>query len=384
MIGRREIAPAAALMLAMGVGRFAFTPILPTMIADGALSVIAAGWIAAANFAGYLAGALLAAAISSAATRERLRVASLVACVLTTAAMAVAMPAVGWSIVRFAAGVASAFAMVFTIGAVMAEGARGAASMRLAGAFAGVGLGIAASSLLLIVLPQGTDWSTQWSAMTLLAALLLALAQPARASAVPAPAPPAPQASEPRPEPLAFWLLVAAYGLLGFGYVIHATFLPTLVRAQPPIAPYATEVWLAVGLAAAGSVFAWARVARRHGARAALVAGFLIEAAALIVPVFVPGLAGVLIAGAGLGATFVGLTSLAAARGAQLAPIAPTVAFALLTGSFGVGQILGPIVAAATIAASGDFVQATVAAVVALVAGAALAAIRPSPPRATP
>src|ERR1700744_5285378 len=48
---------AAALAAAMGVGRFAYTPILPLMHAQAGLSAQAGASLATANYAGYLAGA---------------------------------------------------------------------------------------------------------------------------------------------------------------------------------------------------------------------------------------------------------------------------------------------------------------------------------------
>ena len=47
-----------ALAIAMGIGRFAFTPILPMMLADGVIDLAAASWLASANYLGYLAGAV--------------------------------------------------------------------------------------------------------------------------------------------------------------------------------------------------------------------------------------------------------------------------------------------------------------------------------------
>jgi len=52
-----------ALAIPMGVGRFAFTPILPMMQADAGLSITAGGWLAFANYAGTLGGALAAMAV---------------------------------------------------------------------------------------------------------------------------------------------------------------------------------------------------------------------------------------------------------------------------------------------------------------------------------
>ncbi len=52
---------ALSLAVAMGIGRFAFTPMLPLMAREGLLDVSAGGWLAAANYLGYLVGALTAA-----------------------------------------------------------------------------------------------------------------------------------------------------------------------------------------------------------------------------------------------------------------------------------------------------------------------------------
>src|SRR5258706_11152675 len=56
------LAGLAALAVAMGVGRFAFTPLLPMMQQDAGLSVAGGGWLASANYLGYLVGALLGGA----------------------------------------------------------------------------------------------------------------------------------------------------------------------------------------------------------------------------------------------------------------------------------------------------------------------------------
>src|SRR3569832_1125936 len=107
-VSSAAIAAAGILSLAaaMGIGRFAFTPLLPLMIADGQLDVARGGWIAAANYAGYLAGAVTASRLGWNA--RKLGITALVLTAVLTAAMALPLSAWLWSALRFAAGVASA------------------------------------------------------------------------------------------------------------------------------------------------------------------------------------------------------------------------------------------------------------------------------------
>src|SRR4051812_17829442 len=85
-----------ALAVEMGIGRFAFTPMLPLMIQDGELDVAAGGWLAAANYAGYLIGAMTAARMRWSAAR--LGMVALLLTALLTAAMAIPLPAWSWAL----------------------------------------------------------------------------------------------------------------------------------------------------------------------------------------------------------------------------------------------------------------------------------------------
>ncbi len=53
-----------ALAVAMGIGRFAFTPLMPLMLRDGTLTAATGAEWAAANYAGYFLGALTASRFS--------------------------------------------------------------------------------------------------------------------------------------------------------------------------------------------------------------------------------------------------------------------------------------------------------------------------------
>src|SRR5690349_16473481 len=101
-----------ALASAMGIGRFVYTPILPAMAEALGLSKSQAGLIAAANFAGYLAGALAAAAPRLPGGRRAWFLGMLAAGAATVLAMGLGTSFAGFLALRFAGGVASAFVLV--------------------------------------------------------------------------------------------------------------------------------------------------------------------------------------------------------------------------------------------------------------------------------
>jgi predicted MFS family arabinose efflux permease len=108
-----------ALAAAMGIGRFAYTPLLPAMQVAARLDPTQAGLLAAANYAGYLAGALLTAIVVPASARIRVLLDSAIAVAVTTALMAVTTDFAAWSLIRFVAGLASAGVLVLATGLVL-------------------------------------------------------------------------------------------------------------------------------------------------------------------------------------------------------------------------------------------------------------------------
>lgn len=138
-----------ALAIAMGIGRFAFTPLLPLMLRDGTLSAAAGAEWAAANYGGYFVGALTASWFARDPQRG-LRLA-LVGVALTTPAIAGldgALLRPGGLVLRAAAGVFSAWVLVCTSSWCLAELARRGTPRLGAWIYAGVGLGIALAGML--------------------------------------------------------------------------------------------------------------------------------------------------------------------------------------------------------------------------------------------
>ena len=209
-----------ALAVAMGVGRFAFTPILPLMQQERGLSVGDGAWLASANYLGYLLGAV---AVSAVATRVRPATGirgGLLVIAIATLGMGVAGRFGAWVALRALAGAASASVLVFA-SAWCLERLATAGRPRLSGmVFAGVGVGIAVAGAYCLVLMRAGAGSTQaWRGLGV--ASLLATAATWRVFAAGDTARPNDARRFP-PPPRRFDAetarLVACYGAFGFGY----------------------------------------------------------------------------------------------------------------------------------------------------------------------
>lgn len=361
---RAAIAGAVAMAVAMGLGRFFYTPVLPGMMAGLGLDAADAGIIAAANFAGYLAGAVLAAYGWAAGHERRLAIGALLASVLLLLAMGLLSGVAGLSVVRFLAGLASAFAMIFTTGIVLSIGLRHGEPGVQRVHFSGVGIGMAVSALLVYLLSLAdfaaiAAWRVDWLAGALLGAIGLAVV----VWLLPRPEG---HASSQREPPIAWTRPLAAltlsYGLFGIGYVVTATFIVAIARegAESPLLECLT--WLLTGIAAAISLVAWKPVERRYGVAAAYLAAILVETVGVAATVLLPFPWSALVGGVLLGITFIVITAYGLQLGRMLASESPRRVLALMTAAFGVGQIIGPLGAGFLAARTGSYVLPSLAA----------------------
>ncbi|HDR9093559.1 YbfB/YjiJ family MFS transporter [Burkholderia vietnamiensis] len=414
------------LAVALGVGRFAFTPLLPLMLADGSIGLRAGSWLASANYAGYFVGALSCAALPVAPARM-VRF-GLAATVLLTAAMGVGHLLPAWLAVRFVAGVVSAWTFVF----VSQWGLRRLAELHApewSGViYAGPGVGIVLTGLIGGAL-AGHRAAPGWLGFAALSALLsaaiwrtfgrapapvapaaaVAPAPAPAASAVPAahtpaaavtpaavpataaPATTAPATTAPaltappdarRRRADAAWL-VALYGMPGFGYIITATFLPVIARAALPAgSPWPDLFWPMFGAALIVGAIAAARLPGHWDNRLLLAAGCTTQALGIAAGIVWPNAAGFSIGSVLLGLPFTAITLFAMREARRLHGERAAGLMGYATASYGVGQILGPLVAAPLAARFGSFSPALWVAAGALLAGAAGFAARGARPRA--
>lgn len=328
----------ACLVAAMGVGRFAFTPLFPLMQQQDALSLAQGAWLATANYLGYLVGALASYALMPSA-RKALRWGLLVVA-LTTTAMAMGRHDLTWIVWRFLAGVASAFVLVGT--SAWALGALGAAGRAdLAGwVFSGVGFGIVLAGVVaLAVAGAGLPPAAAWLVLGVMAFAVTAAGWRLPDSGVqPASASPGKTALSRRE-----WSLVLAYGGFGFGYIIPATFLPALARAlvaDPFVFGWA---WPFFGAAAAASTVVVTRRFSRVAPRTVCVWSLLVMAAGVLLPVVSSSFAAIVLSALCVGGTFMVMTMAGFQEGRRIAQGPPARLIAAMTAAFALGQLLGPL-----------------------------------------
>lgn len=334
-----------ALAIAMGIGRFAFTPLMPLMMRDGSLDAVTGTEWATANYLGYLLGALSASWFAG-SPRRGLQI-GLIGVAVTTLGMAwgdAGLPGLGLGL-RFSAGVFSAWVLVCASGWCLPELARRNATSLGGWIYIGVGLGIASTGVL-TWLGGGQSAMLLWVELGLLAVVGAAYVLwqlPASAAA----AAPAGIAAAPRPAPAAAGRgnlgVVLCYSAFGFGYIIPATFLPTMARQLVSDPLVFGLTWPIFGTAAALSI----AIASRwmHGWSRRKVWGFAqgVMAVGTVLPLLQQSLWVLAVSAVLVGGTFMVTTM----GGLQLArermPENPTPLLARMTAGFAAGQIAGPL-----------------------------------------
>ncbi len=370
---RSAAAAAFSLTIAMGIGRFAYTPILPAMQQHAGLDAATAGMLASINFTGYLLGALASTALARLPSRLSLYRASLILSIATTAAMGLTGNFFFWSALRFVSGIASAGILIIGVPMTMETLAKVGKSHLLGVVFGGVGCGIAISGLAVSWLDPLVGWRGDWLWLGLIAALL---GLPAWAWQKGAAAEESSGAAGPGRLRLSLpvLILLVAYTLEGLGYVVNATFLVIVLKGTPGLGNVGLFAWVVVGLAGIPSTVLWGLATRRIGQAPALILASLLQALGTALPVLVPTPAAALIAAALFGSTFTGIVTLAFGLGREMAPDATGRMIGLLTIFYGIGQILGPFGAGLMIARGSSFAPPLLLAAAAVLLAALLIA----------
>jgi len=354
------LAGMVALAVAMGIGRFAFTPILPMMLNDGVVDLPGASWLASANYLGYLLGALLCTLQPWIWARLRwlplLAYSSLVrfgliATAVLTLAMAWQFPP-AWPVLRFTVGVISAVVFVYTSGWCLSRLSRLGVPSMGGIIYAGPGAGIVVSGLLASGMvawhwTAATGWmifgvlsfvlsATVWRVLRGGDERLIALGAPALHTASLS------SAAIAQHGPAEMALLTLAYGLAGFGYIITATFLPVIARAALPGSAWLDLFWPIFGLGVMLGALLATRLSHGGDLRLRLGVCYVLQALGIAASLWSPSLAGFAVGSLLLGMPFTAITFFAMQEVRRLRPATAASFIGLLTAAYGVGQIMGP------------------------------------------
>ncbi|MDR6494819.1 YbfB/YjiJ family MFS transporter [Paraburkholderia sp. 22099] len=470
---RAALACMVTLAVVLGIGRFAFTPLLPLMLHGGAsgqpqIDIQHGGWLASFNYAGYFVGAVTCAALR--VEPARMVRAGLVATALLTLAMGVTNQFWVWAAVRFVAGAVSAWSFVFAsqwgLRRLAELGAHGWGGV----IYTGPGFGIAGTGLL-VSAAGGYGATAGWIGFGLIAAVLSivvwpvfgaaagssarsgsstgsanaraaasagatdanqrvadrhatsqyvvgsSVANPALANPTPAdpasanptaanpasanrasanrasanptsanpasanpasPNPTSPNRISPTPTPAtgtphradAFWLILL-YGVPGFGYIITATFLPVIARHALPGSSWPDLFWPMFGAALMVGALLAARLPVHWDNRTLLAGCYVLQALGIALGIVWPTAGGFSLGSILIGLPFTAITLFAMREARRLRGDDAAGLMGYATAAYGVGQIVGPLVAAPIAERTGSFSPALWLAAGALLLGAA-------------
>lgn len=335
-----------SLTIAMGIGRFAYTPILPLMQNDVVFSDAVAGFLATSNYAGYLFGSISSSLIPLKQRPTTFLRVSLVISVLTTAFMGLTFSYFIWYILRFISGFASAFVFVLSSSIVLDKLAKRGKSSWSGLFYSGVGFGIFFSSLIIPVLNKFYMWEGTWLGLATVSGIIIifiwiwlkatnhrGVKRNSQQVLIQTP-----------PKKWLTWLIVA-YGLEGLGYIVTGTFIVSFAEKAATFSSGASLVWMIVGLAAIPSCIIWSMLAPKLGFVKSLVIAFALQSIGIAMPVIWISDVTLIVSALLFGATFMGITTLATTLARQISPYNSNQIIGYMTAIYAIGQIIGPSIA---------------------------------------
>lgn len=331
------------MIVAMGISRFAFTPILPFMRVDEGLTFETGGYLASSNYIGYFIGALGAGFIYR--NKKNFLLFNVLLNVFSIITMGLTHSLWLWIILRFIAGATGGYIFVLTSSIIMDYLASNHLTRWSGYVFSGIGLGIAISGLFVPIFEESFSWEGSWIGLGILSALFLVMTvyfwrrMPIQDGIK------VNKTNETKIfKGFMIWLFIA-YGLEGLGYIITGTFLVDIIYNIESLRGYASYSWVIAGLAAAPAAPLWTSMISKFSMVKVLSVAYILQIFGILLPVFAQTAWSVLLSAFLFGFTFVGIVSLSTAYGRQLFPKQSGSVVSMLTTFYALGQIIGPIFA---------------------------------------
>lgn len=332
------------LALGLGIGRFAYTPVLPLMQQQLGLSDAGGAYLAMSNYLGYLLGILWTLLWRQQQPPLTLSLAMLLGSLF---GMSLSEHWIAWLLWRFLAGFAGAWLFMLASTRVLDWLAYLQRQHWAGYLYGGVGAGIMLAGLAVPWLATLGNWQVVWMGLGVLA-LLLALPSywlqhraPAAYHADDAPLSGHQRHLSQGVSQQVFWLLIA-YFFEGMAYIISGTFLVAAVARLPEFSGNAAHVWVAVGIAGIPACIVWAGIGKHLGLLFALLLAFALQTFGMALPVWWSDNLGAYLGALFYGATFMGIVSMTMSFGKNLLPHHTQAVLAGLTLAFSVGQVIGP------------------------------------------
>ena len=367
-----------ALAVGQGIGRFAYSLVLPDMRDSLGWSYSTAGFMNTINAAGYLAGALGASLlIRRAGTFNTVWIGTLV-CLFALVLSAVSGNVVVFSTARLLLGIGAALSMVAggALAANVAQANAERASVLLSLFYVGPAIGIIVSGLVSPFILQDFGLGSWWLVWIALAVISAAFALILYYYRIETPSAPRGTAvAHIGLRPILTYLI--GYFLFGAGYIAYMTFMIAYVRDAGGGALAQSTFWCVIGIGAFASPWLWrSLIARSHNGTSMAVLMVLTMIGAAL-PMF--GHSALLLGASALVfgvAFFAVVTATTAFIRLNYPSHAWPSAIAIMTISFSLGQTLGPFATGALTDALGSLFYALVASAAALGVGAIAAAFQ--------
>ncbi|MFQ3175672.1 MAG: putative MFS family arabinose efflux permease [Psychromonas sp.] len=343
-----------AIVVGLGVARFAFTSLLPSML-DDFLTLTYAGILASLNFAGYLVGAVFSVFIKDINTKVKYFRIGMVLSVLTTLVLATSTNETLWLISRVIAGFGSAMIIIVGTAIVMVKLNFEDKTKAMGIHFSGIGVAIVVSDLISRYLLRSGTWSDAWLVLCMFALMIsfysvyiLSFDQELKQKAIQH------KLSMSIFSPYVV-LLILAYFTEGVGFVIQGTFLPDIINSLEGLDGYGSLGWLLVGIAGIPSSIIWMRLAHNYGSINIIIVAMSIQLVGILIPALSNNMYLNLLSGVLYGGTFIGLVALFMNLGGRLAGKNPVVLMGAMTATYGVGQVTGPLYSVTLIESFGNY-----------------------------
>jgi predicted MFS family arabinose efflux permease len=343
-----------SIIISIGIARFAFTSLLPSMLEDY-LTVMTAGVLASFNFVGYLSGAIFSIFIKDINTKVKYFRLGIVLSLVTTVILATIQNEYLWIFSRIVAGFGTALLFLIGSSLVMLKLNLENKTKAMGVHFSGIGFAIVVCELISQnILKHGT-WADAWMALSFFGLLasfyvvyILSFDKKLKQNRVEH------KLSSSIFSPYVL-LLIMAYFTEGVGFVVQGTFLPDIINSLEGLEGYGNLGWLVVGLAGIPSSIVWMYLADKYGSVNMIMVAMLLQIVGILIPAFTNNMTLNLVSGAFYGSTFIGLVALFMNRAGQLAKENPVVLMGSMTAAYGIGQVSAPLYSVALMEAFGNY-----------------------------